>query len=141
MWDNDSNDILGLDVTPEMKVASDLLLKGAEAIAGYALPLKHMESTCALKCFASVRDHWNMSITDRARVMSCIEKCEEPMEIVGEFIETERLKVIDSATSCLERCNEDDEICANKCISDSITSDRIDGMVSRIRSKIDSFRY
>ena len=137
----DSEDILGLETTPEMRAASDLLMKSAEAIAGYSLPLKKAESTCALKCFSSIHDHWNMSTAEKTKVMDCIERCEEPMEMVVDMVETERSSLIEAAVTCLERCEENDEACANKCITQCLTIERVDSMVDRVRAKIDSFRF
>ena len=140
MWEA-SDDILDLDSTPEMRAASDLLLKAAESIAEYSVPLKKVESACATSCFDGVKDHWNMPRSQLTTVMSCIEKCEEPMEAVGVVVDDERNKIVEATTNCLERCSEEDEVCGSRCITSTISQDRVQNMVDRVRSRIDRFRY
>ena len=137
----DSEDFLDLEMSPELKAASNLLSRAADMVAEESLPLKKIESTCALKCFEKIRDVWSMSLSDKSNVMACVERCEEPMDSIATFLEEERNRMLDKTTSCLERCGDDDEICANRCVADTLTSDRIDGMVERVKAKILAFKY
>ena len=140
MWGSDE-DILGFDTSPEMKKASHLLERAGDMVAEDTLPLKKMEASCAIRCFDKVRDIWNMSTNEKRLIMSCVEKCEEPMEQVGDVLEEERNKMLESTTSCLERCREDDESCANQCISSTLTDVRVNDMISRVRAKILAYKY
>ena len=140
MWGNDS-DILDLHGTPEMKNASDLLSKAGEDLALDTLPLKQMEAACATKCFEKVRDAWNLSLGEKATILECIERCEEPLETVGELLEEERLRMIETTSNCLESCREEDEACANRCISSTITQKSVSSMIDRVRSRILSYKY
>jgi hypothetical protein len=49
--------------------------------------------------------------------------------------------MLEGTTSCLERCGEDDEACANRCITQSFSASRVDQMMDRVRARIRSFRY
>ena len=140
MW-NDSDDILELDTTPEMKQAAELLNRAGDAVAEDSLPLKKLEALCSLRCFDNIRDHWNMSAVEKSKTLACIEKCEEPMESIGDVIEDERNRMLESTTNCLERCRDDDEICANRCITQSISQSSIDSMISRVRARIIGYKY
>ncbi len=138
---DDNDDVLNLDASPELLAASRMLEKAGMDVAEDILPLKKLEATCALRCFERIKDVWSMTKSDRETVMSCIEKCEEPMEAIGELIEDERSKMLESATRCLEQCGADDENCASACISGSPTQDRINTMLQRVRSRIHNYRY
>ena len=140
MW-NDDDDILELETTPEMRAAAEMLAKAGEAVAEDTLPLKKIEALCNLKCFDNIRDPWNMDQSSKKAVLECVEKCEQPMEAIGAVIEDERNKMLEATTSCLERCGEDDEACANRCITQSFSSTRLDQMMDRVRQRILSFRY
>jgi len=137
----DSDDILDLETTPEMKQAAELLEKAGDSVAEDSLPLKKLEALCSLRCFDKIRDHWNMSTTEKHGVLGCIEKCEEPMESIGNVIEDERNKMLESTTNCLERCRDDDEICANRCITQSISQSSVQSMVDRVRARIIGYKY
>lgn len=137
----DSDDILDIDLSPEMRDASELLSNAGETVALDSLPLKRLEAMCSTKCFDRIRDPWSISSQEASGVLGCIEKCEKPMEAVGEIIEEERNKMLESTTFCMERCREDDDVCANKCIRDTISSMRVNQMLDRVRAKIQSFRY
>lgn len=141
MFEMDSEDVLDIDMSPEMRDASELLGKAGEAVATESLPLKRLEAMCSVKCFDKVRDPWSMSSTEASNVLSCIEKCEEPMEKIGYVIEEERNKMLERTTMCLEQCKENDDACANRCVSETISSFRVDEMISRVRSRIQGFRY
>lgn len=140
MW-NDHDDVLDLDTSPEMKQAAGLLSKAGDAVAEDSLPLKKLEALCSLRCFDNIRDHWNMSDSEKSTTLSCIEKCEEPMESIGDVIEGERNRMLESTTNCLERCRDDDEICANRCIKMSISESSINAMISRVRARIIGYKY
>jgi hypothetical protein len=140
MWDG-SDDILDLETTPEMHAAAELLSKAGETVAMETLPLKKAEALCSMKCFNRIDDPWSLSVQEKEEILRCIEKCEEPMEIIGEVIEDERNKMLEMTTSCLERCNDNDESCANRCISQTISAGRINQMMERVRTRISSFRY
>jgi len=140
MWD-DSDDVLDLDTTPEMRAAADLLSRAGESVAEDTLPLKKAEALCSLKCFDKIDDAWSMHQSQKNDVLGCIEKCEEPMETIGAVIEDERNKMLEMTTTCLERCNDNDEDCANRCITQTISRTRVDQMMDRVRSRIFSFRY
>lgn len=134
-------DLLDLNVSPEVSRASELLAQAGETLAEDALPLKKLEATCALRCFESVRDIWNMSSSTKRFVSECVEKCEEPMERVGEVLERERDSMLEATATCLERCPENDEACANRCISTTLSADRMESMISRVRSTIVGYKY
>ena len=140
MW-NDSDDFLDLDASPEMQKASELLEQAGDAVVAETLPLKRLEALCVMKCFDKVRDPWSMSVSDKNTAMACVEKCEEPMESIGALLEDERNKILEATTDCLERCRENDEACANQCIKQSITPERVDSLVGRIRSRILGYKY
>lgn len=140
MWGDDS-DILDLHSTPELKRATELLSQAGEDLALDTLPLKLKEATCATRCFEKVRDYWNMSLVEKTSVFQCVEKCEEPLESIGEVLEDERARMIEATGECLEKCKEGDESCANRCISSTITEARIASMGERIRAQILSFKY
>ena len=140
MW-HESDDILDMDSSPEMMQAADLLSKAGDAVAEDTLPLKKLEALCSLRCFDRIRAHWTMSNSEKQTVLSCIEKCEEPMESIGEVIENERNRMLESTTECLERCKEDDEICANRCITQSISHKSVQSMIDRVRARIVGYKY
>ena len=140
MWDS-SDDVLDLDTTPEMKRAAELLTQAGETIAMDLLPLKRLEALCSVKCFDKIRDPWGMSSGDKSAVMACTERCEEPLEAIGMLMEDERNKMLDGTTSCLERCRDEDEVCANRCITESISSGNIQSMISRVRARITGYKY
>jgi hypothetical protein len=140
MWES-GDDILDFETSPEIRRASELLSRAGDQVAEDTLPLKKLEATCALKCFDKVRDLWSMSSSEKRSVMECVEKCEEPMERIADVLEDERNKMLETTTNCLERCREDDEVCAGKCLSSTLTTDRIDSMVERVRAKILAYKY
>ena len=140
MWE-DEDDVLDLESSPEMKAAAEMLARVGETVAEDTLPLKQMESLCNLKCFDRIKDVWSMSQSDKRSVLECVEKCEEPLETIGAVIEDERNKMLEATTNCLERCSEDDEACANRCITQSFSQPRLDQLMNRVRSRIMSFRY
>jgi hypothetical protein len=140
MWD-DEDDVLELETTPEMKAAAEMLAKAGEEVAEDTLPLKKMEALCNFKCFDRIKDPWTMGRSEKRAVLDCVEKCEQPMETIGAVIEDERNKMLEATTSCLERCGEEDEACANRCITQSFSPARLDQMMDRVRSRIMSFRY
>ena len=140
MWGDDS-DILDLHGSPEMRRASEMLSQAGDALALDTLPLKNKEATCSTKCFEKVRDVWNMSSEEKLNVLGCVEKCEEPLEHIGELLDEERVRIIESTSECLEKCREDDESCANRCVSSSITQERVDSMIDRVRARILSYKY
>lgn len=135
------DDILDYNVSPEMSRASELLAKAGDSVAEDTLPMKKIEANCALRCFESVRDVWSMSMSEKRTVMECVEKCEEPMERIAGVLEEERNRMLDLTSNCLERCREDDEVCASSCISSTLTSERIDAMVARVRAQILGYKY
>ena len=140
MWES-TEEFLDLDTSPELRAASELLSKAGDAIAEESLPLKKLEATCALKCFEKIRDIWSMSAADKSTVMACVERCEEPMDNIGMVLEEERNRMLEGTTNCLEKCGDDDDMCANRCISQTLTSNTIEGMVSRVRAKILAYKY
>lgn len=140
MWEDD-DDFLELETSPEMKAAAKMLEEAGETVAGDTLPLKKIEALCNLRCFDRISDPWNMTSSDKRATLDCVEKCEEPMEAIGAVIEDERNKMLEGTTSCLERCGEDDEACANRCITQSFSASRVDQMMDRVRARIRSFRY
>jgi hypothetical protein len=140
MW-NDSDDVLDLDTTPEMKEAAHLLNQAGDEVAEDTLPLKKLEALCSLRCFDKIKDHWSMSAVEKKSVVDCIEKCEEPMESIGEVLENERNRLLEVTTDCLERCRDNDEICANKCITQSISNATIQSMLARVRARIVGYKY
>ena len=140
MWD-DTEDVLDLETSPEMQAAAEILSKAGETVAMETLPLKKAEAMCLLKCFDRIRDPWALSTKEKQETLSCIEQCEEPMETIGAVIEDERNKMLEMTTSCLERCNDNDESCANRCISQTISENRVNQMMERVRARIFSFRY
>lgn len=141
MFAMDSDDVLDIDLSPEIRDAGELLSQAGETVALDSLPLKRLEAMCSVKCFDRVKDPWSMPSTESSSVLNCIEKCEQPMEAIGEVIEEERNKMLESTTFCMERCKEDDEVCANRCIRDTISSMRVGQMLDRVRSRISAFRY
>ncbi len=134
-------DLLGFDTSPEMRRASELLGKAGDTVAEDTLPLKKLEASCALRCFEKVRDIWGMTANEKKFVMECVESCEDPMERVGDVLEEERNKMLESTANCLERCREDDDSCANQCISSTLTDTRVNEMIARVRSKILAYKY
>jgi hypothetical protein len=140
MFDSDE-DMLGLDISTEMRKAMDLLGKAADSVAEDTLPLRKLEASCALRCFEKVRDVWRMSADEKKFVMECVDKCEAPMISVGDLFDDERNSMLKSTSNCLERCKEDDESCANRCISSTLTENRLNEMVTRVRSKILAYKY
>jgi hypothetical protein len=140
MWES-TEDFLDIDSSPELREAADLLAKAGDSIAEESLPLKKLEATCALKCFEKIRDIWSMSAPEKLAVVECVERCEEPMEAIGAVLEEERNRMLEATTNCLEKCSDDDDMCANRCISQTLPSTTVVGMVSRVRAKILAFKY
>jgi hypothetical protein len=140
MWD-DEEDLLELETSPELKAAAKMLEQAGESVASDSLPLKKIEALCNLRCFDRITDPWNMTISEKRTALDCVEKCEEPMDTIGDVIEDERNKMLEATTSCLERCGENDEACANRCITQSFSPARVDQMMQRVRARIMSFRY
>ena len=140
MWGADSDDILDLEVSPEIKHAASVLEKAGEQIALDSLPLKRLEALCGMKCFRDIQDVWNMSSSKKRDTLACVEQCEAPMEALGEVIESERDKILEGATSCVESCPPNDENCMNRCIGSSLSQPAVNSMLDRVRSSIQGYR-
>jgi hypothetical protein len=70
-----------------------------------------------------------------------MEQCEQPVTRLETVLEDERNELLKGAIDCMSQCSEGDNSCYQRCMKDNMNQSRIDGMVSRVVSRMKSLVF
>lgn len=123
---------------PEFSEAAHAMEAAGKSIALSILPLQKKIAECTVKCFPSSSMFSASSFTaaQGEEISRCIEKCESSAKGVEGVIDEERNELIKGSVECMQKCPEGDNNCYKACVTDWMSSKRIDNMVERVRGRI-----
>ena len=123
---------------PEFAAATKAMERAGERIQLASLPLQKGVAECTLRCFKGVRDAWELTASQGADIAKCMEQCEQPVTRLEAVLEDERNELLKGAIDCMSQCGEGDNVCYQRCVKEHLSPLRVDGMVSRVISRMKS---
>lgn len=126
---------------PEFAAAAKAMERAGEKIQLASLPLQKGVAECTLRCFKGVRDPWELTASQGEEITRCMEQCEQPVTRLESILEDERNELLKGAIDCMSQCSEGDNSCYQRCVKENMNQVRIDGMVSRVVSRMKSLVF